>query len=113
MKKNQKIRNLIWSFTHRIWWDFKEWFQKEWFQKNCPLHISRKLPTTDKKCSCGLPLKIYAYYTGDGYVFEWECDNGCAEHMGEFEEEYPGWWPFLFGAWGNREQFLKIGIEEL
>ena len=109
ISKIQKVKNLFWSL-----WLRAKTEACESFQKNCPIHIPRKLPITSKKCTeCGKPLKIFAYWTGDGYVFEWECENGCAMHPGEFERDYPGWWPFLFGVWATSDQLRKIGIEEL
>jgi hypothetical protein len=105
IKISEKLRNLVWSYTHRAWCSIKESFQK-----HCPVHIAKKIPPYPQvKCPmCGeMASKMIAYDTGDGWSLQWECPNNC----GMIEEYVEDWWPFWFGVWAKPKHLEKIGIE--
>ncbi len=92
---------------------------KEYFYNN----IAPKLPKIPTKkptfpgmsdiCKrCKTDIKIYAYFTGDGWEFFWDCENQHLIDFGEDEYIIVGWFPFLFG-WATSRDLAKIGIIEV
>lgn len=95
----------------------KKYRFKDWFFEN----ITPKLPkiATGKPIyseSHGFPLctrcykkpEIYAYHTGDGWMFFWDCEG---QHISDRTDEFiVGWFPFLFG-WATEKDLGRIGIE--
>lgn len=83
----------------------------EWFAKHCPVLIPTRRPRPPKdNCPCCRKpyTKIIAIDTGDGFEFDWECASYCGRPV-----IIDNWYPFWFGAWANRTDLLKIGIEEV
>ena len=87
----------------------------EWVAKNFPFHIPLKKPIcTNELCMwCGLPMnKLCAIDTGDGWLFEWECESFCGDSPDD-RNIIENWYPFLFGAWSSDKDLMRIGIEVL
>ena len=95
------IRIAYWR-TFNLWRRFREWFAR-----SCPVKIRRKFPIAPLCDACGKPMRIIAVDTGDGILFEWDCD----EHPGESEKPIENWWIYWFGVWVNDEELERIGIE--
>ena len=100
-----KINNRVRSYRYKF---------KDWFFKN----ITPKLPKIQTKkptypgmsvcVDCHKPPTIRAIYTGDGWLFFWDCEGW---HISDRKEEYiVGWFPFLFG-WATGKDLERIGIE--
>ena len=92
----------------------------EWIFENITPHLP-KIPTRQPGhpsgstfCSlCHTDIKIYAYNTGDGWLFFWDCEQQHISNYGEENEFYiKDWFPFLFG-WATGADLEKIGIEEV
>lgn len=89
---------------------------QEWIAWHFPLKIYIKPPKCPGEIcpDCHeVANKLTAVNTGEGWIFDWDCENGC----GALEYEgvrYPNgkyWWPFLFGAVCNSDDLDKHGIE--
>lgn len=81
-----------------------------WFAKNFPFKIPRKFPKPPGQIClmCDKPRNILvAVDSGDGWLFFWECEEGC----GEADEPIENWYPFCFGVWCKPKDLEKIGIE--
>jgi len=93
----------------RLWFKIK-WWWRDTASKHMP-RIPRRFPKPpERMCAiCGKPFtKIAAIDTGDGWAFEWGCDDDCCN------DNIPidcGWFPFVFG-WATRKDLKRIGIEE-
>ncbi len=94
-----------------------KWRFKGWFFENITPHLP-KIPTRKPYypgmvsfCGrCNMEKKIYAYDTGDGWFFFWDCEG---QHVSDiFDDGYiiVGWFPFLFG-WATFRDLERIGIE--
>lgn len=101
-----KLSNPFWSYWYRARRDVRELVGK-----HAPkIRTARPKPTGETCSHCGKPLSnLVALWTGDGWIFFWECD----EHCGASECYVETWWPFLFGAWCSTNDLHRIGIEVL
>ena len=88
---------------------------KEWFFENITPKLP-KIPTrkpdypgmSDVCRRCNTDIKIYAYHTGDGWSFFWDCEEQHVSDRGK--GDIVGWFPFLFG-WATGKDLGRIGIE--
>ena len=95
----------------------KKYRFKEWFFENITPHLP-KIPTrkpeypgmVDVCVICETDIIIYAYHTGDGWLFYWDCEE---QHVSNFASDggiVVGYFPFVFG-WATAGDLEKIGIE--
>ena len=100
-------------------WIGRKYRFKDWFFEN----ITPKLPKIPMRkpdypgmsniCKrCNTDIKIYAYHTGDGWYFFWDCEEQhVSDRIGAELGFYTvGWFPFLFG-WATGKDLERIGIE--
>ena len=60
-------------------------------------------------CSCGQQCNVAeALLDGDGWLFFWECPDGCGEHP-ETMDLWIGVWPFV-EDWANAEDMKAAGF---
>ena len=95
----------------------KQYQFKDWFFENItpwlPKIPTRKpqFPSDATFCSlCHTDIKIYAYHTGDGWMFFWDCE---LQHISYIDGDCGmiiDWFPFLFG-WATGKDMGRIGIE--
>lgn len=88
---------------------FLQWFEENEIAKYFPAIKVHKLPEPPNNgvCSvCEFQLRLHVI-NEDGWVFFWDCENGCAQY--QFNDNIEEYWPFLFN-WANAEDMLRIGI---
>lgn len=97
----------------------KKYRFKDWFFENITPHLP-KIPTRKPiyseshgypLCpSCSKKPEIYAYHTGDAWLFYWDCEE---QHISNFASDggiIVGYFPFVFG-WAATRDLERIGIE--
>ena len=101
-----KIYNRIMSYK----WRFKDWFFENITPKLPRIPIEKPIyPGVPICIDCHVPPTIHAYFSGDGWMFFWDCEG---QHI---SDRYPDdflfdWFPFLFG-WATEKDLARIGIE--
>jgi len=95
-----KMKRLYYKFRVQYWYEIQETFRK-----NCFLKIPARKPEQVICPNCKKPMKIRACDTGEGWAFDWGCDD--------FHDEIllDEWYPFMFGVWCNTKDLERIGIE--
>jgi hypothetical protein len=104
MSQLRYLYNVLWCRWYRAKCDLQDWVAH-----HAPLIPTIQPEPPDAACaSCGKFINhICAHNTGDGWVFYWQCDDGCGEWDGYIED----WYPFWFGAWCKGKDLERLGIE--
>ncbi len=105
-----KLYNRLIGYKYR----FKDWFFENITPKLPKIPIRKPYyPGMSDICRrCNTDIMIYAYHTGDGWLFFWDCEEQhVSDRIGADLGFYiVDWFPFLFG-WATGKDLGRIGIE--